>query len=63
MEGLNSLLQAARARAQRYRNSKTFIAMIYMIKVTNKDNKGCYSCLGSGSTSTPKQPEATPVVI
>lgn len=31
MEGLNSLFQAARARARGYRNSETFIAMIYMI--------------------------------
>lgn len=31
MEGLNSLFQAARARARGYRNNETFIAMIYMI--------------------------------
>ena len=31
MEGLNSLFQAARARARGYRNDQTFITMIYMI--------------------------------
>jgi len=31
LEGLNSLFQAARARARGYRNSQTFITMIYMI--------------------------------
>ncbi|WP_419634529.1 transposase [Thiolapillus sp.] len=31
MEGLNSLFQAARARARGYRNNRTFITMIYMI--------------------------------
>jgi transposase len=31
LEGLNSLFQAARARARGYRNNETFIAMIYMI--------------------------------
>ena len=31
MEGLNSLFQAARARARGYRNNETYIAMIYMI--------------------------------
>ncbi len=31
MEGLNSLFQAARARARGYRNNQTFINMIYMI--------------------------------
>jgi len=31
LEGLNSLFQAARARARGYRNNDTFIAMIYMI--------------------------------
>jgi len=31
LEGLNSLFQAARARARGYRNTDTFIAMIYMI--------------------------------
>lgn len=31
MEGLNSLFQAARARARGYRNTETFAAMIYMI--------------------------------
>jgi len=31
MEGLNSLFQAARARARGYRNNQTFITMIYMI--------------------------------
>ena len=31
MEGLNSLFQAARARARGYRNTETFITMIYMI--------------------------------
>jgi transposase len=31
MEGLNSVFQAARARARGYRNSETFAAMIYMI--------------------------------
>jgi len=31
MEGLNSLFQAARARARGYRNHDTFITMIYMI--------------------------------
>lgn len=31
MEGLNSLFQAARARARGYRNNETFISMIYMI--------------------------------
>jgi len=31
MEGLNSLFQAARARARGYRNAETFMAMIYMI--------------------------------
>jgi transposase len=31
LEGLNSLFQAARARARGYRNTKTFITMIYMI--------------------------------
>ena len=31
MEGLNSLFQAARARARSYRNTETFITMIYMI--------------------------------
>lgn len=31
MEGLNSLFQAARARARGYRNTGTFITMIYMI--------------------------------
>ena len=31
MEGLNSLFQAARSRARGYRNTATFITMIYMI--------------------------------
>ncbi|MBL0378701.1 MAG: transposase [Desulfofustis sp. PB-SRB1] len=31
LEGLNSLFQAARARARGYRNPMTFIAMIYLI--------------------------------
>lgn len=31
MEGLNSLFQAARARARGYRTNKNFITMIYMI--------------------------------
>ena len=31
MEGLNSLFQAARARARSYRNTETFITMIHMI--------------------------------
>lgn len=31
MEGLNSLFQAARARARGYRNDRTFMTMIYMI--------------------------------
>jgi len=31
MEGLNSLFQAARARARGYRTNKNFIMMIYMI--------------------------------
>ncbi len=31
LEGLNGLFQAARARARGYRNTKTFIAMIYLI--------------------------------
>lgn len=31
MEGLNSLFQAARARARGYRNDETFMSMIYMI--------------------------------
>jgi len=31
LEGLNSLFQAARARARGYRNNSTFITMIYMI--------------------------------
>jgi transposase len=31
MEGLNSLFQAARARARGYRNTETFMCMIYMI--------------------------------
>ncbi|WP_293689746.1 transposase [Thiolapillus sp.] len=31
MEGLNSLFQAARARARGYRNNRTFMTMIYMI--------------------------------
>lgn len=31
LEGLNSAVQAARARARGYRNSETFIAMIYLI--------------------------------
>ena len=31
MEGLNSLFQAARSRARGYRNTDTFIMMIYMI--------------------------------
>lgn len=31
LEGLNSLFQAARARARGYRNPQTFIAMIYLI--------------------------------
>jgi len=31
LEGLNSLFQAARARARGYRNNETFISMIYMI--------------------------------
>lgn len=31
LEGLNSLFQAARARARGYRNTETFITMIYMI--------------------------------
>ena len=31
IEGLNSLFQAARARARGYRNTKTFMTMIYMI--------------------------------
>ena len=31
MEGLNSLFQVARARARGYRNTETFITMIYMI--------------------------------
>ncbi|WP_145999753.1 transposase, partial [Endozoicomonas acroporae] len=31
MEGLNSLFQAARARAKGYRNTGTFITMIYLI--------------------------------
>ncbi len=31
MEGLNSLFQAVRARTRGYRNTKTFITMIYMI--------------------------------
>ena len=31
MEGLNSLFQAARGRARGYRNTETFITMIYMI--------------------------------
>lgn len=31
LEGLNSLFQAARARARGYRNTQTFITMIYMI--------------------------------
>jgi len=31
MEGLNSLFQTARARARGYRNTETFITMIYMI--------------------------------
>ena len=31
MENLNSLFQAARARARGYRNDATFITMIYMI--------------------------------
>jgi len=31
MEGLNSLFQAARARARGYRNNDTFVTMIYMI--------------------------------
>ncbi|WP_419603824.1 transposase, partial [Thiolapillus sp.] len=30
MEGLNSLFQAARARARGYRNNRTFMTMIYM---------------------------------
>ena len=31
LEGLNSLFQAARARARGYRNTATFITMIYLI--------------------------------
>ena len=31
LEGLNSLFQAARARARGYRNTQTFMTMIYMI--------------------------------
>jgi transposase len=31
LEGLNSLFQAARARARGYRNPQTFITMIYLI--------------------------------
>jgi len=31
LEGLNSLFQAARARARGYRNNETFLSMIYMI--------------------------------
>ena len=31
MEGLNGLFQAARSRARGYRNTETFITMIYMI--------------------------------
>jgi hypothetical protein len=31
MEGLNRLFQAARLRVRGYRNTATFIAMIYMI--------------------------------
>lgn len=31
LEGLNSLFQAARARARGYRNNETFITMIYLI--------------------------------
>ena len=31
LEGLNGLFLAARARARGYRNTKTFITMIYMI--------------------------------
>jgi transposase len=31
MEGLNSLFQAARARARGYRNTQTFSTMIYLI--------------------------------
>jgi len=36
MEGLNSLFQAARARARGYRNDETFILMIYMIAAPMK---------------------------
>ena len=31
MEGINSLVQAARARARGYRNPENFITMIYLI--------------------------------
>jgi hypothetical protein len=31
LEGLNGLFQAARARARGYRNTQTFMTMIYMI--------------------------------
>jgi len=36
MEGLNSLFQAARARARGCRNDETFIHMIYMIAAPMK---------------------------
>jgi len=31
LEGLNSLFQAAKARARGYRNTDTFVTMIYLI--------------------------------
>ena len=37
MEGLNSLFQAARARARGYRNNMTFITMIYLIAAPIQD--------------------------
>ena len=37
LEGLNSLFQAARARARGYRNTTTFITMIYLITAPIKE--------------------------